>query len=82
VAIYAPSPNDGTLRQGELLSALIQVRLSLATVVDEPEAPEFETIVHPFAIVVSQDCDLDWDFKARQRIAEIVEPRMATKSLN
>jgi len=33
-----------------------------------PEALQelpFTPIIHPYAIVITQDCDLDWDYKAR-----------------
>ena len=62
--IYVPSA-DGALRQGELLSGIVRFRRVIreGASVDEPE---FVKVTHPFAVVVSQDCDLDWDFKARQ----------------
>lgn len=62
--IYVPSESGGALRQGEILSDLIQRK-----VVPSPPAsgatPIVEEATHPYAIVLSQDCDLDWDFKAR-----------------
>lgn len=30
------------------------------------EGPIVDTKTHPYALIVSQDCDLDWDFKARR----------------
>jgi hypothetical protein len=62
--IYDRSLPDGPLRQGEILSNVIQLKLDLSTIDDEDK--RFDPIVHPYAVIVSQDCDLDWDFKARE----------------
>lgn len=53
------------LRQGEILSGLMQAKVKLDGVESYDRATAFEMITHPFAIVVSQGCDLDWDFRAR-----------------
>ena len=31
----------------------------------EDEAARFTEIVHPYCVILSQECDLDWDFAAR-----------------
>lgn len=62
--IYSPSPPEGPLRQGEILSDLKQPIPRSAYHNSEEIVVDF--IEHPYAIVVSQDCDLDWDYKARQ----------------
>lgn len=62
--IYCPSDAIGTaLRQGEILTNLIQVRLDLESL----KVGEFaaEQIIHPFAVVLTQDCDCIQDHKAR-----------------
>jgi hypothetical protein len=61
--IYIVSGTTGPLRQGEILTDVIQRRrsfrsLSLAT-------PEIDQIRHPYSIVVTQDCDLEQDHTAR-----------------
>ena len=63
--IYGPSPGSGRLRQGEILSEVVQARLRLDTigaardfVVDLPK--------HPYVVVLNQDCDLESDFRKRQ----------------
>ena len=61
--IYEPSPSEGALRQGEILSNLIQIRVKLDSI--GKDIYEGENIIHPFAIVVTQDCDLEQDFKAQ-----------------
>jgi hypothetical protein len=45
-----------------MLSGVTEYRLVLPDGSDKPRA---DKIVHSFAVVVSQDCDLDWDFKLR-----------------
>lgn len=59
---------DGALRQGEIVSGVVQLKVAL----QRGELPDLNAssipttrVTHPFAIVVSQDCDLDWDRKYR-----------------
>ena len=54
---------DSCLRQGEILSDLIQFRLDVATL--GAEAPTASPYRHPFALLLTQDCDLEQDFFAR-----------------
>lgn len=61
--VYVPS-SSGALRQGEILASLVQPRLRQDTLFDDELVIVFEQ--HPYAIVVSQDCDLDQDYKSRQ----------------
>jgi len=61
--IYEPSVLQGPLRQGEILCNVVQLKLKVETV-GSPEL-EFVFQLHPYVIIVSQDCDLDWDYKAR-----------------
>jgi len=60
--IYARS-EDGALRQGEIITGLVHARLDIETV----EAGEARWIAetHPYAITLSQDCDLDQDWKSQ-----------------
>ncbi|MGA9999352.1 MAG: hypothetical protein WBQ04_04470 [Candidatus Acidiferrales bacterium] len=52
-------------RQAEILSNLIQRRRSLKSLL--PAAtPEIIEIMHPYAILISQDCDLERDASARK----------------
>jgi hypothetical protein len=67
--IYEPSPRESVaLRQGEILSGLVQQFLNL----EELRKGELvvDDIRHPFVIVVSQSCDLEWDFEARRASSE------------
>ena len=53
----------GAVLQGELLFGVIEVQVEIASI-GTPDVAVRE-IVHPLALVVSQDCDLDLDYKAR-----------------
>jgi hypothetical protein len=63
LAIFSRS-TDGVLHQGEILSNVIQVHVRVETIADGDDL-ELEERTHPFAVVLTQECDLDWDFKAR-----------------
>jgi hypothetical protein len=65
--MFARSPGSGAFRQGEILSNVVQVHISLDSVHPEAEEIAVQEKIHPQAIILSQDCDLDWDFKARER---------------
>jgi hypothetical protein len=70
--IYAPSSVNSALRQGEILSNLAQARLAIASlIIGEEELLEIERVWHPLAIVMSQDCDLDWDCRSQQNNKKI-----------
>lgn len=62
--IYCPSDAIGTaLRQGEIITNLVQVRLNL----EELKGGNLlaDRIEHPFAIVLTQDCDCIQDHSSR-----------------
>lgn len=61
--IYYPANRDGPLRQGDMLSNLVQLHIRLDTVGNEEVVVLRK--VHPYAVVLSQDCDLEQDFKNR-----------------
>lgn len=63
-SIYVAIDGDESLRQGEIITNLIQSPLRVDTI--DSDAPVIDPKPHPYAIVVSQDCDLDWDHKVRQ----------------
>jgi len=64
-AIYEPS-SDGAFRQGEIISSVTILRRREISQSDEITV---DLVTHPFAIVVSQDCDLDLDCRARKQIS-------------
>ncbi len=63
VVIYRPSDTSGALRQGEILSGVYQYRRSLLSL--KSRTHELEEILHPYALVMSPDCDLEQDFAER-----------------
>lgn len=65
-AIYQPSVKNTSLRQGEILTGVVQYNPVASELSLELEELSFEPIIHPYAIVITQDCDLDWDHRARQ----------------
>ncbi|HBE20471.1 MAG TPA: hypothetical protein DEG17_21140 [Cyanobacteria bacterium UBA11149] len=67
-AIYQPSIKKTSLRQGEILTDVIQYNPVVSELSIEAEELSFQAVIHPYAIVVTQDCDLDWDYRARQTI--------------
>lgn len=65
-AIYLPSPDSSTpsaLRQGELITDLAIYRVKPEHVGND--LPEFEIENQPIVLILTQDCDLDWDFRGR-----------------
>ena len=63
--IYRPSPAHGALRQGEVLSDLLQLKLQIGSI-GSSRRPTLDVVSHPYAIVMSQDCDLEQDHRARE----------------
>ena len=64
-SIYQCSPAlDVCLRQGEILSGLIRFTLD-PTKIGESE-PSVVRVEYPYAVVLSQACDLEQDFRGRQ----------------
>lgn len=59
----ADSSGDTPLYQGEVLSGLVVHVLDLSTVANE--SPTFNRITHPYAVILTQWCDLTWDHQAR-----------------
>ncbi len=67
--IYCPSSQnaDRCLRQTEILSNLVQFSLVTESIGKDPE---IDFITHPFAVLITQDCDLEQDFVVRQQSKE------------
>jgi hypothetical protein len=62
--IYEAAPGEGPLQQGEILSAVIQQFLDLEEL--RQGGLQVNDTNHPFVIVASQCCDLQWDYEARR----------------
>jgi len=57
------------LRQGEILANVFELvaRVPIHQTVDVGQPIAVERVDHPLVTVVSQDCDLEWDYQARQK---------------
>lgn len=64
-AIYQIPNSNSSLRQGEILTDLVQYNPDVGKLTQDTQEISFTSISHPYAIVITQDCDLDWDYKAR-----------------
>jgi hypothetical protein len=60
---YAPVLAGERLHQGEILGGLVHVRQSLDSI--GTALVQIDELVHPFVVVLTQDCDLEQDFNAR-----------------
>jgi hypothetical protein len=76
-AKYQAANKTTALRQGEILTDVIQYKPAADELKKDNQELSFEPIVHPYAIIVTQDCDLDWDFRDRK-----AEKSRSTKFLN
>jgi len=70
LGVFAPSPVPGVLRQGEILTDVITFHVRNARLYQDDGEYAIEAETHPYALVLTQDCDLDWDFKARAEYPE------------
>jgi hypothetical protein len=61
---YAPVRAGERLFQGEVISGVIQVRLPLQSI--GAEELKLDEVIHPFAVIFTQDCDLEQDFEGRK----------------
>ena len=64
--IYRASTEKEAFRQGEILTGVVQYKPVPEESSAELAEAKFKPIIHPYAIIVTQDCDLDWDYTARQ----------------
>jgi len=67
--IYRPSNADESLRQGEIITDLIQYRIDPETLRDTLSGTGetgVQPIQQPFAVVMTQDCDVIHDYGFRQ----------------
>lgn len=63
--MYRASISLEALRQGEILKGVVQYTPILTEPANEKNI-QLSRKLHPYAIIISQDCDLDWDYQARQ----------------
>ena len=66
-AFYISSRALGPLRQSEILSNVHQHRITLESL-NNPDGVEVDPIDHELSIIISQDCDLEQDFRRREEL--------------
>lgn len=62
----APATGASPIRQGEILSNLFHAQMAVESIHDS-DVVSVNTIIHPLSIVLTQDCDLEQDFKVRDQ---------------
>ena len=68
MAFFYVQHHSPFFRQGEIVNNLFELKLQITgqkSIDDVRKDAKFDPIVHQYVIVVSQDCDLEWDYKAR-----------------
>jgi len=60
VSIYTIEEISNELRQGEILTGVVQY-------IYDPTKEGFDIIERPYVVILTQDCDLLWDFEARTK---------------
>jgi hypothetical protein len=80
--IYRTSNEKSALRQGEILTGVIQIKPIPDESSSSLESMSYQPITHPYAIIITQDCDLDWDYKARQNENSQGGSSLSNKFLN
>lgn len=66
--VYDAAPQEGSLRQGELLRAVTRhtVDHPASKIYSSGNGPNIISVLHPLAFVLNSDCDLNWDYDARE----------------
>ena len=68
-SLYSTSPESGPLRQGEILSGVSELTYDLDELtqnISSGSSVKVRVKQHPLTIVLSPDCDLEWDYNARR----------------
>ena len=66
--VYEPPPTSGSLRQGEILSGVWEHRPRHPAIeLDEDFELPVKSYKYPWLIVMTADCDLNWDYEAREK---------------
>lgn len=63
---YDAPPQSGALRQGELLGEIWEYQPEQPPIfLSQDSSIQYRSVHHLIAIVMTPDCDLNWDFQAR-----------------
>ena len=67
----SPPHLNAPLAHGEILFNLLELAVvpsDVETLHNEKKSPQVIRRTHPFALIISQECDLDWDWKYRTSV--------------
>ena len=64
VQIYGAVERTERLHQGEILASLVCAKQHIESI--GASTATIAEVSHPFVAILTQDCDLEWDFTARQ----------------
>lgn len=62
--MFRMANTNGAFRQAEILSDVIERNINLDSLKEGGDL-RLDNRKHPYAIILTQDCDLDWDYKSR-----------------
>ena len=71
-SLYVKSPSTGSLRQGEILQGVNEITFNIDELPQDilsADNVKIEVRRHPMVIVLSPDCDLEWDYQARKGVS-------------
>ena len=85
MALQYDSPQSGAIRQGEILRDIWEHLPQYPPIESQPnQSFSVDSTHHELVVVMSPDCDLDWDFKARfpdaQSQVELRTPERVSES--
>jgi hypothetical protein len=74
--VFDESPASGRLRQGEILKGFLEAPSREVFAKKPEDGAQFsaEIVEHPWLMVMTPDCDLEWDFEERNNPGEKVNP--------
>ena len=80
--IYQLPDQNSSLRRGEILTNVCQYRPIASDLSPDSEELSFTRTIHSYVMVVTQDCDLDWDYKKRTLRDSTASSILNSKLLN
>ncbi len=82
MAFFYVQHNSPFFRQGEIVNNVFELKLQITeqkSIDDVRKDTKFDPIVHPYVVVISQDCDLEQDYGAR--IGQVPDDKLLTHVL-
>lgn len=83
--MFLRSPSGEAIRQGEILTGVRAYQVVAQEMRDEPQTGDdsqfIESIRHPYAVVLTQDCDLAQDFRDRRALSSAEEFKKSHRAI-